>query len=169
MQTASSMWGRIGGVAGNIRTNVSQLAKDVLEGDEGSPSQVCQHMLHFSAHLAHLAAGSSTLKPRGNQVIVFLQHCRLWSIHQTAKTSNKNFCSNQGEPHSNGLIFSLQHTVAAHVFSTQHGRINPFSKYLSCCSPQQAPGQVPSQLCLFPARLLCAQTQRLRRKLQLVQ
>ena len=35
------MWGRIGGVAGNIRTNVSQLAKDVLEGDEDSPRQVC--------------------------------------------------------------------------------------------------------------------------------
>ena len=34
------MWGRIGGVAGNIRTNVSQLAKDVLEGDEDSPRQV---------------------------------------------------------------------------------------------------------------------------------
>ncbi|KAL0017763.1 hypothetical protein WJX77_011853, partial [Trebouxia sp. C0004] len=37
------MWGRIGGVAGNIRTNVSQLAKDVLEGDEDSPRQEPRH------------------------------------------------------------------------------------------------------------------------------
>lgn len=34
------MWGRIGGVAGNIRTNVSQLAKDVLEGDDDLPLEV---------------------------------------------------------------------------------------------------------------------------------
>ena len=34
------MWSRIGGVAGNIRSNVSQLAKDVLEGDDDSPRQV---------------------------------------------------------------------------------------------------------------------------------
>lgn len=36
------MWTRLEGVAGNIRTNVSQLAKDVLEGGEDdSPQQVC--------------------------------------------------------------------------------------------------------------------------------
>ena len=35
------MWSRIEGVAGKVRTNVSQLAKDVLEGGEDdSPQQV---------------------------------------------------------------------------------------------------------------------------------
>ena len=46
------MWSRIEGVAGKVRTNVSQLAKDVLEGGEDdSPQQVCNLHDHLPVEL----------------------------------------------------------------------------------------------------------------------
>lgn len=46
------MWSRIEGVAGKVRTNVSQLAKDVLEGGEDdSPQQAC-FMYTVREHMA---------------------------------------------------------------------------------------------------------------------